>query len=140
MNSVISRDGSYCCDVVFANLHEARRALRLTGTSLGDRQFVVSLITNPKRFRSVAPSERIRKIITHEKAVCHTGLVTGLPSNNNLLPQEIGSLCGGSRAIRDVVKLDGGREALVEFTETTGISLAVERLKLSSGMYGSRVR
>lgn len=132
--SIITRDGSYECDIVYTNLCEARRALRLNGTSLGDRSFTVSLVTDASRFRAHQPSERVRRAAGSS---CRTGLLTGI-NGERLSEEEIASMCGGSQAITDVVKLDSGREALIEFAEPSGIALAVERIKIAAPSDSSR--
>lgn len=88
------------------------------------------MVRNPIRFRSHKPSERVRRTLSTLNAPTRTALVTGL--NDALSEEEIGVMCGGTGAILEVVKLDGGREALVEFTEDSGILLAVERIKIAA--------
>lgn len=43
---MIKKDGSYECKIIYSNLSEAKRALCLSGTQLGDRQFNVFLPSN----------------------------------------------------------------------------------------------
>lgn len=53
MCSVVLRDGSYECKVVYGNISEAKRAVRLSGTELGDRSFTVEMVqSSADRFRS----------------------------------------------------------------------------------------
>lgn len=127
------RDGSYECDIVYTSVREARRALRLSGTTLGDRAFTVQLVTEGARFGARRASERIRA--AHPEAAHQTALIQGLPSGTT--EEAVVALCGGAAVAKSAVLLDGGERALVDFADRPSMLLAFERLKIATLPDGS---
>lgn len=122
--NIKTRDGSYECDIVYANLSEAKRAVRISNTTLGDRTFTVSLVTDPTRFRLRTASERLR----HCEAASRTAYVYGLPRSDI---EELMALCGGAEVVSAVQPINEN-SALVEFVDRPSMFLGFERLKVAT--------
>jgi hypothetical protein len=133
--SVVKRDGSYECDIVFVNIGEAKRALRLTGTQIGDRIFTVTAVTTAARFRRRQSSEPVRR--PYPESVYRTALIRELPSMVEKEALEV--VCGGATVVSEIVMLDGS-VALVEFIDRPSMLLAFERLKVATLPDGSHAR
>lgn len=132
---MITRDGSYECDIVYSNLREAKRAIRLTGTTLGDRTFSVQLCITSSRFRRRSPSERIRH--AHNLGDSRTAILTELTTVSE---DTLVAICGGRTVVRECMVLEGGREALIEFVDEASMLLAFERLKIATLPDGTHAR
>lgn len=135
--SLILRNGSYVCQVVYSNIKDGKRAVRLDGTTLGDRAFTVTPVRCPSRFRRRhGPSERIRR--AQPESVHRTALISELPAAAG--GEELVALCGGSAVVSDCFILEGGSEALVEFVDRPSMLLAFERLKVATLSNGNHAK
>jgi hypothetical protein len=114
---VITRDGSYGCDIVYANLVEARRALQLDGTPLGDRSMKMSLVNDSVRFRNHRTSQRVRDAFESQKGQLNTLLISRIPSDYDAprLKQAIGDILNQDLQDFQIVRLSVEKEALLEF-------------------------
>jgi hypothetical protein len=57
------RDGTFDCDIVYANISEALRATKLNRTELGDRFFNVELVMNKSRFLIGSNGVKLNKAV-----------------------------------------------------------------------------
>ena len=141
MCSLVKKDGSYVCTILFANLFEAKRAMSLTGSELGDRTFTVTLTTNGESFSlprqspagptTVELSRFADLLKTKPAHPVTTALVWNFTSATT--PIDVHALCGGQDLVRDVLLLDrkSGVMALVDFVSADALALAAERLKVA---------
>lgn len=137
--SLVKKDGSYVCNIIYANLSEAKRALALNGTELGDRTFTVTLATDSSSFSlpksGNEPFGLTRFAETLKSPSSSTGPMTGLLWGMSAAKSanDVVALCGGHDLVKDAWVLNGNDAtmALVEFKDKDSFSLATERLKVA---------
>lgn len=85
--------------MVYANISEARRAVKLDGTELGDRKFSVTLEVAGGRFAAQELSERVKGNLREEEA--KTAVVTGSVEHTFLSPDLQLPLFGESERVEE---------------------------------------
>lgn len=131
---MVKRDGSYECDIVYSNIREAKRAVRLNETVLGDRVLGVTLVKSPARFRlRSSPSDQLRRL--YSESTHRTAILSDLPSVST---EDLMTVCGRGN-VADIVMLESGW-ALVEFLDRPSMLLAFERLKVALLPDGSHAK